>query len=148
MTLDHGISGWAWWNSAEILRAASPTISIPRSTASCVLRSRRYESTLSPATSWRIVWAASSMSHRYARSRSSGGKDHLLLPEDRLAPERIAQAFLLDEIDLAAEDLLQLVAHLDQIQKAPGRIRGEGHEDVDVAVRTKIVPQDRTEKRE
>lgn len=88
------------------------------------------------------------MSHRYAGSRSSSGKDHLSVTQDRLPPEWVAQALLLDEMDLAAEDLPQVLLHGHEVEKAPWRVRGEGHQDIDVAVGPKVVAQHRPEEGE
>ena len=53
----------------------------------------------------------------------------------------------LNQIDLATEHQRQLLLHIAQVEQGPPRIRREGHQDVDVAVRAKVFVQDRAKKR-
>jgi hypothetical protein len=85
------------------------------------------------------------MSHRYAGSRSSSGKDDLSVAQDRVTPKRVAQARLLDEMDLTPEDLPEVLLHGHQVEQAPRRVSGEGHQDIEVAVGPEVVAQHRSE---
>ena len=82
--------------------------------------------------------AAVSMSQRYDASACSRGIEHLVRSEEFLTTKRVAQRFLLDEVDLASEQLLELILHRHEIPEAPRRIGFEAHEHVQIAVRTVV----------
>jgi len=53
-----------------------------------------------------------------------------------------------DQVDGSTEQRAEFLLHLDQIEQRPASVRGEGNEEVDVALRPEIVAQDRTEERQ
>jgi hypothetical protein len=83
------------------------------------------------------------------RRLSSGGTiDHLPRVQDGTPAERIPQTLLLNQIDIAAKQGDQLVAHLHQMGKIPFGRRLETHQHVHVAMRAKVRAQDGPEQRE
>ena len=75
-------------------------------------------------------------------------KDDLAGVEDGAAAEGVAEALLLDEVHVPAEEGDQFVAHLDQMEEVPRVIGLEAHEDIHVAVGPEVVAEDRAEQGE
>src|SRR5438270_8188413 len=71
--------------------------------------------------------------------------DHLVVGEDGPAAIRVTKCLLLDQIDVTAEDGLQLGPHPGEVPEGPGRFQRKGDEDVHVAVWPEVVSQDRAE---
>src|SRR5258706_6997580 len=101
-----------------------------------------------PRTNPAIACAASSMSHKWARSRSAGFMQDQLVAQHGPTKKGIAQGILFDEIDLVPKDATQFVAHIGQIEKAPGSFRLEGDQHVDIAARRLLPPCHRAEQGE
>src|SRR5512139_1645749 len=109
-------------------------ISTPRSTAIRSFRSCRYcPNSADEINSW-TARAASSMSQRYAESRSSGGMNHLFRPKNRVAAERIPYSVRFDQIDIPSKKCRQLLLHIHQIEKAPTGVRVKRDQDVHIAI--------------
>jgi len=70
---------------------------------------------------------------------------HLARSQDFPAAEGIVQSALHDQIYISPEKRFQFVFHIYDIVKTPSMIRLEFNEDVNVAVRAKVITQDGTE---
>ena len=96
-------------------------------------------------------WDAKNLS-RSTSSRAlplpSGSIDNFSGRENRLATKWVAQAGALNQIDLATEEILQVLAQLDQFEQAGMGFRAERYQHVHVAVGSEVVAQDRTEQRQ
>ncbi len=68
--------------------------------------------------------------------------------EDRLLSKRVSYCILFNQIDLAAKNSFQFISHLDKIEQAAFGITLKAHQDVDVAVRSKVIGEDGAEKRQ
>lgn len=51
----------------------------------------------------------------------------------------------IDEINVTSEHYFEFVLHSNQVEEAYMRIRSEGNQEVDIALRTEILPKDRAE---
>lgn len=66
--------------------------------------------------------------------------DRLLTAQDMLASKEVFYPFRLDQVNLTVEQLGKLVLKSDKTPETPGGLRSERDEDVDVALRAKVVP--------
>jgi len=66
---------------------------------------------------------------------------------DFVAPERIAQSGTLNEIDLVPQQSCQFLLYANKVEQRVWSIRLKLHQDIDIAVRAKVVTQDRAEQR-
>ena len=71
-------------------------------------------------------------------SRPSGSTDDFRRRKNRPPAERIAQAGTLHQVDLAAEEVLQVLTQFDQFEQAVVGLRSERYEHVDVAVGSEV----------
>jgi sialidase-1 len=62
-----------------------------------------------------------------------------------MSPKRVGNVFLFDEINLAAEHLFEFSPRLKGLPEIPPRVIRKGNEDIDIAIRPKIIAEDRTE---
>src|SRR5881397_3007559 len=92
--------------------------------------------------------AASSMSHNHPASVFSGGIDHLTSAHDLLPAKRISQPGFFHEIDVAAEKDFQFIDHGDPLEQTPRSIIREPDDNIDIAVRRKVIAQNGTKQRE
>lgn len=71
--------------------------------------------------------------------------------EDCLTPSGIRHAFdatSREEVNLAPENLAEIVFHVDEIEQAVGDLRCKGDQDVNVAVGSEVVSEHRSKQRE
>src|SRR5688500_9673740 len=115
-----GISGCSLRSSSVRRCAASPRISISRSTPRRNSRLIRYCSSDTPRVNSCTAFAESSMSHRLAASRlrdGSGGIEDAVRPQDVAAPKRVAKRAPFDQIDWAPDEILDLLLKGDDVQE-------------------------------
>src|SRR5947209_6220530 len=147
-TSDQGTSGAVCRRAADTRFAASPRIVSWWITALCVLRSARKPSRSRPCRNSRMLRQAMAMSRSQASSRDI---EWLGAREDGAAAEGILAALqraAADAVDLTAEETLQLALHLHVIEGPPLGVRREGHQQVDVARRTRLAARHRAEERQ
>ena len=65
-----------------------------------------------------------------------------------MPPKRVSQSFPFDEVHAAAEERGELVAHRREVPETPRGVVGKGDQDVDVALRTEVIPEHRSEERQ
>src|ERR1700730_12235164 len=136
-----GTSGCAARNSGDILFTASPIIRSWCRTADWVFASCRNSAFSAGPSNSIAMRAAFRMSRRCASSR---GKVWLRALQDGLAPDPIRAPLdraLRYEIHLAADDTREFLFHSDVIHQAPVRVRGKPYQQVQVAIRAKILTQ-------
>ncbi len=70
-----------------------------------------------------------------------------MVVQDGSAAKRIADGVLLHQIHITAKDIFKLVNHIHPVKQVPVIVRGKADQDINVAFRTKIAPQDRAKQR-
>src|SRR4030042_3039210 len=144
-----GISACSARRGELSLRPPSPSISNCRSTASRViclsLPAARNSSSVRLSVKSTTARAASSISHRWAGSRSSGRIDHLAVAQDMVPTERIPYCSLLHQVHVPPEDLFQLLLGLHVVEEIPLRIILKSHQHIHVAVGPEVIPERRAE---
>src|SRR3990172_1708985 len=142
------ISGCATWNAELTRRAAPPSTSGARSSAS-----RRTASFCSRANAIRRTsrcdWRANSrMSHRCAASRVSAFIQGAQIGEDGPAPVRIPQDPRLRELHApVAEQRRELVLQVDQVEARGAARRLELDQQIDVALGKQLAARRGAEQR-
>src|SRR5688572_25026764 len=148
-TCCQGTSGASTRVSVEILRAASPTISSKRTTASASISSESRSSLERPRTNSIALRAASSMWRSATVSRSFGRsrRIHVLGFRQHRVPKITTQAAGRMQVHTPPQHPGQLF--LQRHEAEPRNVLWlELHKDVDVARRCEVVPQHRPKQRQ
>src|SRR6267378_3520371 len=149
MILRHRISGYSAWHSGGIRRAASPMSSSMRSSARPRKRSCRNASAWISETSSRASRATSSMSWRFAASRSPGFIQRFQIGKYCFPAERIPQDLRAGELDLAViEQGGEVVLHRRIVPEGSLACRIELQHQIDIALRIHLAARGRAEEGE
>jgi len=100
---------------------------------------------MSPSTAVLVRGTGGLEARRSAASRRSSCIQNLARVENFVPAERIPQPTLAGEVDVPAKQLHQLIPHLDEIEEAALCSWLEGDQDIHVALRRKVLAEDRAE---